>query len=586
MKITDRMLHQIRRKIPAFLCAVFVVVLVGLYYLGVYDLSFIERPAGWEGNIDRLYKAFGIGQVVDAGEQPEPAPDTEPQTPEDTRRPNNHGSGGTPGTRPNKPAKLEISTVSELREQGYVMTDAVFGAGFRFAKLETSYSMPWEFSYTEKIYDKEELTYFEEGEEPVRNVVRATAVRPALELYMGYILYDDRGALYLLGPDGTPLCRYDDTRYIPAYTRDKKGRPLFYTTYNYTVAYPTSLGEPDEDGNREWLQTASLTLEGKKYYYLAENGQTFVESDYDDVTDNRGLYFDYPAYYGLGDGDLNRYYKRYTRVQTDLDGKTTAKEGADWLYGKTAPDYNYEPETEEDPPAPEFPYTMAYPYNGGYAAVLRDVEWDYYADAKEDGQVVNKKFDVVSNEMRVIDANGKEMFASRKNYLSSDNWYANERFVEPLSRGIDALGSYYFDHGLMRLHIQAYDRFHFTEYDLIRIVSEEDVLVRPDGTRFSIPNGYRLVSYSDGILLLERDGLYGYMTSTGVWILQPEATDAKPFLEGVAVVQRNGKYGVINTDGDLVLPSEFDYISNVSSGNIVAYSAEKGWSIYQKMMPQ
>ena len=93
------------------------------------------------------------------------------------------------------------------------------------------------------------------------------------------------------------------------------------------------------------------------------------------------------------------------------------------------------------------------------------------------------------------------------------------------------------------------------------------------------------MSYSDGILLLEKDGLYGYLTNTGAWILQPEVTDAKPFLEGVAVVQQDGKYGAINTAGEYVLPCKYDYISNVSSGTVVAYSEQDGWEIYQKMTP-
>ena len=137
----------------------------------------------------------------------------------------------------------------------------------------------------------------------------------------------------------------------------------------------------------------------------------------------------------------------------------------------------------------------------------------------------------------------------------------------------------------MRLRIQAYDRYHFTDLDMIRIVSDEDVLVYPDGTQFNIPVGYRLVSYSDGVLLLEQDGVYGYMSSTGVWILQPGAADAKPFLEGVAVTEQNGRYGVIDTDGNVVIPYKYDYISNISSGTMVAYSEETGWEIYQKMTP-
>ena len=575
MKTTDRLKLQLKRKLPAILCAVFIVALVGLYYLGVYDVSFLQRPQGWENNIDRLYEVLFGTEEKPQNDDPSV---TEPEDTEEGNSSHNNSSGGSSSPSRNPTAQLEFSTVSALREQGWMLTDAVYSADTcQFALLDTPYALPGAFSYSEKTYDKEELIYYEDGTEAERQVVRATAQRPALELYMGYILYDDRGTLYILGPDGTPLRTYNDEQYIPAYTRDKEGRPLFYVPYSYTMTYPTELGEPDEEGNREWLQTATIQVESKRYYYLGADGYTFVESDYDDAVDGRGLYFDYPAYYGSTDSQYNRYYRKITKVVTDLKGKTSVLDLAEWLFATQKPDYADEELV--------FPYTRAYAMREGYAAVMQDIHWDYYNTVTEDGVTEERYFEVVSNEMRVINEAGQEMFSSRKNYLSDEGWYANERFVEPLSRGIDALGSYYFDHGLMRLRIQAYDRYHFTDLDMIRIVSDEDMLVYPDGTRFNIPVGYRLISYSDGVLLLEKDGLYGYMSTTGVWILQPGAEDAKPFLEGVAVTEKNGLYGVIDTNGNIVIPYKYDYISNISSGIMVAYSEEDGWEIYQKMTP-
>lgn len=573
MKTTDRLKLQLKRKLPAILCAVFVVAIFGLYYLGVYDVSFLQRPAAWEDHIDRLYSVL-FGEKTDPEETIEPQPEeTQPEETRPSQKPNN-GDGTPP---PDLGTPLEFSTVSALQGEGWIRTDAVYTEGMQFALLDTSYSLPRSFSYTDKTYNREELLYFEDGTEPQRQIVQATEKRPALELYMGYILYDDRGTLYILGPDGTPLSQYNDQRYMPAYTRDREGRPLFYSPYSYTMTYPTQLGEPDEEGNQEWIETDTVRVESQKYYYLGADGRTFVESDYDDTVDGRGLYFDYPAYYGSTDSRYSRYYKRSTKVLTDLKGKTSVLELADWLFATEKPDYADEELV--------FPYTRAYAMREGYAAVMQDIHWDYYNNVTEDGVTENRYFEVVSNEMRVVDENGREMFSSRKNYVSDEGWSANERFVEPLSRGIDALGSYYFDHGLMRLHIQAYDRYHFTDLDMIRIVSDEDVLVYPDGSQFSIPVGYRLVSYSDGILLLEKDGLYGYLSNTGVWIHQPQAADAKPFLEGVAVVEKDGYYGVIDTKGNLVIPYQYKYISNISSGTMVAYSEADGWEIYQKMAP-
>ena len=116
------------------------------------------------------------------------------------------------------------------------------------------------------------------------------------------------------------------------------------------------------------------------------------------------------------------------------------------------------------------------------------------------------------------------------------------------------------------------------------MVTDEDVLVSPTGKRFDIPSGYDLISYSDGILLLEKDGEYGYLNTYGNWIRDPELLDAKPFLEGVAVCKNiEGNYGVIDTNGKAIIPFNYDYISNISSGTIAAFSKTTGWTVFQKM---
>ena len=175
------------------------------------------------------------------------------------------------------------------------------------------------------------------------------------------------------------------------------------------------------------------------------------------------------------------------------------------------------------------------------------------------------------------------MFSSRKNYFSELGWTANERYVDPLSLGVDSIGSYYFDNGLMRLRVQSYDRYYFTDLDMVFIVTDEDILVRPDGTKFTIPSGYKLKAYSNGILLLEKDGKFSYYKSNGTWLRETEFTDAATFLEGIAVCALNGKYGVINNSGKVVVPFEYDYISTVSSGTLTAYNSGEGWTVFQKL---
>lgn len=594
LKIPEDFKIHFTKRLPAVLVTVFCVAAFGLYYIGVYDISFIERPESWKGNLDAfiavLNKSYKVSPAPDepseGGEEPNGGNNS--QRPERPSLPGENGSSGTGAE------ILTFDAVSSLREKGYRVTDKVWDSSCVFGILDTSYALPDNLLGSLKTYDREKFITYDDGRETQREIVKDEKKRYALEMYMGYIVYDDNGTLWLIGPDGSLLTTFDDTQYIPAYTRDLQGRPLFYKNNSYNIKYPTSKGEPDENGNCQWYETKNLKIDDRIYYYLSPNGQNFIKSDYNDATDNRGLYFDYPAYYGNPDGDLKRCYLNITKVITDLDGETSLLNCPLWGYSRTRLDLsalkfdkngNNLSANGGKTLFEMFPYTKAYSYSENYAVVMADIEWDYYHEEENpDGTKEDKHYNVTSNELRVVDNTGKIMFDSRKNYFSDLGWTANERYAEPLSRGLSALGSYYFDHGYMRLRAQSYDRYYFTDLDTIFIVSDEDILVDPRGNRFPIPSGYKLISYSDGILLLEKDGLYGYLDTSGVWVRNPDMTDASPFLEGVAVCKNaEGSYGVIGTDGKAVIPFRYDYISNISSGTMLAYSNSSGWKIFQKM---
>lgn len=588
-------LHTLKR-LPAIITAVLLTAVFGLYYVGVFDISFIERPESWKNN----YAAFtemlkGYKKSPTKGEE-KPADDTDAA---DTSENNNTqplrpGKNNKPSNNSSNEDDIIIDTVSAMAEKGYSLTSKVWDESCVLAKLTPGYAWPKAFSYGDRVRDREKFTYYDDGTETKREIERVTEQRPALETYMGYIFYDDRGELYIIGPDGGVMTKYDDTAYMPAYTRDKEGRPLFYKTVNETVKYPTEQSEPDENGDREWLNTADLKIKSPKYYYLSPSGQYFIESDYNDATDNRGLYFDYPVYYGNSDSDFKRYYFNTTAVVTSLKNETAILNRMNWAFSQK-PIKMDELSFDKDginlaEPGGKsltelFPFTMAYNYREGYAAVKADINWDYEHEIDDgNGGKKNEYVEVKSNELRVVDKTGKVMFNSRKNYFSELGWTANERFCDPLSLGIDSIGSYYFDHGLMRLRIQSYDRYYFTDLKMMFIVSDDDVLVRPDGTKFNIPGGFKLKAYSDGILLLEnKDGTFRYMKSDGTWLKDKSYSDGKTFLEGLAVCAMDGKYGIITNTGKIIVPFEYDYISTVSSGTLTAFKEGDGWTVFQKL---
>lgn len=141
-----------------------------------------------------------------------------------------------------------------------------------------------------------------------------------------------------------------------------------------------------------------------------------------------------------------------------------------------------------------------------------------------------------------------------------------------------SLGYYYFDEGLTRATKKTFSKG--------KLVSERQIFIDREGDEFKIPADYNIYSYSNGRILLEKDEKYGYLTSRGKWICNPDHTFARPFFEGLAVVgEKDGKKGVIDRDGNYVIEPVFDEITDCSGGIICAYSSECGWQIFNKKAP-
>ncbi|MBQ4065050.1 MAG: WG repeat-containing protein, partial [Clostridia bacterium] len=182
-----------------------------------------------------------------------------------------------------------------------------------------------------------------------------------------------------------------------------------------------------------------------------------------------------------------------------------------------------------------------------------------------------------------IDTAGKETVTLRKDvyiYPPEFDYVRLRQFLlSPLNKNAESLGAYYFDHGYTMV------RYCITGgYSMSKLYASEHRLVNTKGEFFTLPDGYSLMSYSDGILLLEREGRYGCMNIDGAWIKPAVYLDAKPFLQGLAAFcNESGKWGLLDRNGNEILPFAFDYLSPVSGGRVAAFSAERGWEIYGVM---
>jgi hypothetical protein len=369
---------------------------------------------------------------------------------------------------------------------------------------------------------------------PVAEYYTMIEAIPAVQLYMGRILIENKTHTAVYSSDGEYIYTYLSKEYAPAYTRDRWGNPLFTRDEEVEVT--------DEETGEVTKETVT------RYYTLGTGG--FALSDYDDEIEGRGLYFDYPPSFGISDTAVLRFAEFVTKILQYEDGTEETQTGYEWAYGYAGgwrlTGYNF---------------TSAWDYSEGRAAVT-----------DENGHLV------------YLNESGYQAFYTESSY------YYYERFVSdyllpPLTAGPESIGFLYYDHGYVRVRRQVVDWYALEYMETLRVSRDYDYLVDKNGREFPLPQEYTLVAYSDGVCLLEKDGKYGYMDTTGAWIAQPIYDYAEPFSEGLAVAGfSSGVRLMIDTAGEIVIPpGEYDYISSVSSGVIACWSRFDGWEILHKM---
>lgn len=430
-------------------------------------------------------------------------------------------------------SKDEILALCENRRLRIYNVPTLLGAGFsrytgtyKAGQTVLAYAGGFDFTPTERsLYRGTQTTvsYVRPDEKSAPEAVYSEKdIRvPAVQLYMGYMLIDDGKTTKVYSSDGFYLLTYTTGKTMPAYTRDTAGRPLFYQT----------------------------TSDGERTYFSAGEGK-LIPSDYNDETDNRGLYFDYAPSYGVSDSSLLRIARPVSTITTDKDGVETTVDSTLWAFGYSASWLRT-----------SFKYTAARNFRENLAAVV-----------DEDGKLF------------YINEYGYRSFTTERTYYYFQR-YVIEYLLPPLTSGPESIGFYYYDHGLVRARRQIIDYGGFTYYDEIRVAADEDILIDRSGQEFPIPEGYDIEAYSDGVILLSKDGRYGYMNSEGAWIAQPIYDYAEPFSEGLAVCGFGTTTRLmIDTAGNIVIPCGiYSHISSVSSGVVAAWSKNDGWVILHKM---
>ena len=568
-----------------------IALLVLLYYLGYYDLSFLDR---YKDQLDLLREGEGqqsssdsfsslISTLEGGGSASEETPwDTE--QPEDSSdEAENTAVSGEEKTYTNvskvysasvlPDRRVRVETIAERAEDGYSVapTNKGFTPGVSvLGRMTFSFQLPEDYSLRDRTVTKQVVVDPGDDYEKYVTTEEVEEARPAVECYMGYLLIDNGEKIVLCSSEGEPLCSYNPSRYIPAYVRDREDRPLFYRTRS--------------DGSR-------------LYFNLSANGQNFVVNAYDETVDGRGLAFDYPADYGKSDTDkyfidydaaVERYAYFNTLPETPQqpapltpepaadeeeipaeEVENTEADSAAENEETAEAEESAEPAEPEEPkpePLTEYRFTSAHPFAEGLAAVTTTANRGAYF---------------------FINETGENAFTTFFNYKTEFDRDVNASYMPPLTNGIESIGFFRFDHGLTRVRKQVIDYYYYflrPRGSLVRVAEDYDVLIRSDGTEYALPSGYTLEGYSEGRILLSKDGYYGFMDYTGAWIAQPIYTDAKPFIGGLAQLKtEDGRWGMIDSEGNIVLQFTYDHISQLSSGVIAVYREENGWAALRIM---
>jgi len=525
-----------------------------MYLRGYFDLTFIDRvplhadtadteSIDTEAETERIPpETDAVTEAVGTDTEQPPQQDNPPAQQTPAQNPNAGSAAQTTVQRETaKTASDAIKSVKTLQSQGYkVQTSGIYQRGSSvLAKLPLS-GLGKNYSYSQYEVRDVQVTEYERGC-IVTDEIFITEDRPAVTLRNGYIIRDVNGKLTLLKPDGTTLLSdYDESDFRLTELRDENGKALFAAVkrvkedvYLPIMTKEEYSGRPMESGYFE-EEPVKMEVEHLTYYTLSDDGK-WVVSPYTDENPPKetdlGLQFDAPLDFGESDCDIVRFYS-YGRW-----GYKNAKTGETLIYPR---------------------FTEAYNFHDGYAFAL-------------DGYM-----------MYFLNERGETVYQTK--YAEPEQFQTYENITLPDTDGREALGFYYFSHGLTRIRV----RQNLFSYKLYYYIKESDntFLYDVKGNQFPLPVGYTLEGYSDGVILLKNNdtGLYGCMNYKSEWIVQPQYSHVTPSLSGMIVVgNENGKKGLVDTRGNWILPQVFDYISAPSQGMVAAYDKTVGWQVFRMM---
>lgn len=582
-------------QLTAAVMACAAVLIVILYARGAFDFTFIARPQTESAESTDIL----LPEVT------EPLPDTGDTQKIDaiTPAPDNSGGADLPVLPDYYQSVIKLPKVGQLKSEGLARFEGLY------QKDSSTLALVTDSGNFSEHYAHRDMTATEVVEVGVNwagaisygeNYI--TVPRPVLQVYFGFILWDDGSTIKLCNSEGRVLMN-NIAAYEPVGYRDMAGNPLFIKDGIYYYYYDSSHADPDTifadqiTADTIWQFPAELpecyalvtadtefTAETPTYAGMVP---CFVDWNYHNTIRYNSSYEE------MANRDTEIYRlceRRITKTvtnQAEIDARNaeiadiTAKIAAGLLPVGTPVPPVIEPivtETDEG---------TFWGYIDRDGKIIHYPQFIKAYDFTKDGLgVITDPSDETGSRLCAINRSGVRIVDAVRDMIHVTAGGAAELrdgHHLPDTLGVENVGMLSFSDSLLRVRRRLIN----TSAGYV-VHDQYDVLVDTDGRIFNIPGGYTIVGYSDGVALLEKNGKYGFLEcATGQWIAQPQYTYAQPFCEGLAVIgYKDGKRCMIDTDGNVVLPLIYDHISQCSNGTVVAFAEGHGWSIYNKMSAQ
>ena len=226
------------------------------------------------------------------------------------------------------------------------------------------------------------LTYEDNGLQ-FKSYEKRIEQRAAVELYMGYIIVDGgKGDAVSPFPEAVTDPETGAVSVLPAPAEERKQltktqRLFIYASDGSLLGiYPASDVVP---ANTRDTQDRALFTYGNRYYYIDPATGSFIESDYIDERDGRGMYFDYDPDFGKADSA----YKKWSTFEDVLLSYTI---DTYYVYVRFVVDHRLARQVYEADP--EFAEIVAKPvrpgayYNRPFAEMLKIAKRQIEADSR------------------------------------------------------------------------------------------------------------------------------------------------------------------------------------------------------------